>query len=487
MVAAVVSLAGIAALLLPTVAADGLYTKNSPVLQVDGKRYYSEIAQSNHTTIVEFYAPWCGHCQNLKPAYEKAAKSLAGLAKVAAVNCDEEDNKPFCGGMGVKGFPTLKIVKPGKKPGRPVVEEYQGPRSAKGIVDAVKEKISNHVKRLTDGTAEEWLETDKEKPKAILFTDKGTTSALLKALAIDYLGSIAVGQARDKEKKLSEKFGITSYPTFVLLPGGSAEPIKYAEDLQKKPMSKFLSQVAKPNPDPAPKKPKTKPTKAASAKSDSSKLSKASASHKSEESESSRATQTTETIIDDPTDSPGPIPSPDAQKPIQVEVRILPTLASDAEVQQACLTTKAGTCVLFFAPMDEAATAAAAESAVALEALTNIHEKLSARGKIFPFYNVPGAKEIRTALSLGDGLGLVAVNGKKAWVKRFEGREWDQVVIETWIDALRMGEGQKEKLAEGLLTGAKAEQREKESVESEEKLGSTDGKKDADVPEHSEL
>ena len=36
------------------------------------------------------------------------------MAKVAAINCDEESNKPFCGSMGVQGFPTLKIVKPGK-------------------------------------------------------------------------------------------------------------------------------------------------------------------------------------------------------------------------------------------------------------------------------------------------------------------------------------------------------------------------------------
>lgn len=93
------STAIVAAALFPT--AFAFYAKNSPVLQVDGVSYNSLIAKSNYTSIVEFYAPWCGHCQNLKPAYEKAAKSLTGLAKVAAVNCDEEMNKPFCGQMGV--------------------------------------------------------------------------------------------------------------------------------------------------------------------------------------------------------------------------------------------------------------------------------------------------------------------------------------------------------------------------------------------------
>ena len=43
--------------------------------------------------------------------------------------------------MGVQGFPTLKIVRPGKKPGRPIVDAYEGPRTAKGIVEAVKDKV----------------------------------------------------------------------------------------------------------------------------------------------------------------------------------------------------------------------------------------------------------------------------------------------------------------------------------------------------------
>lgn len=62
-----------------------------------------------------------GHCQNLKPVYEKVAKSLKGLAKVAAIDCDEDKNKGLCHEFGVQGFPTLKTFKPGKKKGKPII------------------------------------------------------------------------------------------------------------------------------------------------------------------------------------------------------------------------------------------------------------------------------------------------------------------------------------------------------------------------------
>jgi protein disulfide-isomerase A6 len=155
---------------------------------------YIRTASTALLTHARFYAPWCGHCKNLKPAFETAAKSLAGIAKVAAVNCDEEMNKPFCGQMGVQGFPTLKLVRPSKKPGKPTVEDYQGPRSAKGIVDAVKDKVPNIVKRVHDKNLDEWLQENKDTPKAILFSDKGIVSATVRALAIDFAGIVSVAQ-----------------------------------------------------------------------------------------------------------------------------------------------------------------------------------------------------------------------------------------------------------------------------------------------------
>jgi len=388
---------------------------------------------------------------------------LAGLAKVAAINCDEEENKPFCGSMGVQGFPTLKIVRPGKKPGRPNVEDYQGPRNAKGIVEAVKDKIPNHVKRVTDKNFNEWLAEGKRAHKAILFSDKGTTSALIKAVAIDFLGSINVAQIRDKEKTSAERFGITKFPTLILLPGGEEEHVTYDGDLTKQGISKFFSKVATPNPDPAPKA--AKAAKSPKSSKDSKKASKdkasfssASKSHASADASSSRATQTSDTLDENsnPTESPNPnIVDDSTEKPIKVPgtAPTIPSLDSPTDLQQACLTSKSGTCILLLLPND------AEPSPKTLTTLSEIHAKLSHHGKIFPFYSVSASNtegsKLRTTLSLKPEAEteVLAVNAKKSWVKKYSGA-LDREGLENWVDAIRMGEGIKGALPAELIVAA---------------------------------
>ncbi|KAI9835676.1 MAG: hypothetical protein M1819_001852 [Sarea resinae] len=456
------------------VSSAGLYTKASPVLQVDAKSYDSLIARSNYTSIVEFYAPWCGHCQNLKPAYEKAAKNLNGLAKVAAVNCDDDSNKAFCGGMGVKGFPTLKIVRPSKKPGRPTVEDYQGSRSAKGIVDAVVDRMPNHVKKVTDKGLEEWLTESNGTAKAILFTDKGTTSALIKALAIDFLGGISFAQIRSKEKASVELFGITSFPTLILLPGGTEEILVYDGELKKEALVSFFSQMSPPNPDPAPKKPKsTRKSKdndedfhQSKSDEDSSSFSAASASHASAEASEAKASATSIVLEDNsnPTESPDPIATPDgapAPAPVVDAPKPIPTLETPEQLKKACIGSKTTTCVLAFLPSKPSPETELPERAtLALASLAEISDKYRhMKTPLFPFYGLPAenaaAAELREILGLkGDGeVELVAVNARRTWWRRYSSEDFKQEDVESWIDEIRFGDGKKERLPDGVVDG----------------------------------
>ncbi|KAK4565289.1 hypothetical protein LTR86_003906 [Recurvomyces mirabilis] len=431
-------------LVLPTtLLAESLYSKNSPVLQLDARSFRDQIEKSNHTSLIEFYAPWCGHCKSLQPAFEKAAKSLSGLAKVGAVNCDAEENKPFCGTMGVKGFPTLKIVRPGKKVGRPSVEEYQGGRTAKAMVDAVVERIPNHVARLKGVEYLDWLEGDRS--KAILFTEKGTISALLKALAVDFLGVIDVAQIGKKEKGALEVFDVGKFPTLVLIPADGGDPVKYEGEMKKSALVEFLSRAGTPNPDPAPAQKKaakssTKSDKSKATKS-SSAFSKASASHRSQDSQSAKASQTSETLEDasNPTESPSPnVVDDETQVPVKLPEPATPisSLPDGLSLQQKCLNTKAGTCILALLPSSPEDP----NVARVIASLSEIHHKHEqAKRNLFPFYQLPAsnsqAAALRSKLSLQpEGVEVIAVNE-----------------VEDWIDAIRMGDISKSSLPDALI------------------------------------
>ncbi|RMZ66713.1 disulfide isomerase [Pyrenophora seminiperda CCB06] len=485
--------------------AEGIYAKNSAVVQISGMDYDRVIAKSNYTSIVEFYAPWCGHCKNLKPAYEAAAKSLNGIAKVAAVNCDEEMNKPFCGKMGVQGFPTLKLVRPSKKPGKPTVEDYQGPRTAKGIVEAVKDKVPNMVKRVNDKNLDEWLQENKDTAKAILFSEKGIVSATLRALAIDFAGLVSLAQIRKSEQAAVEKYGITDFPTLILIPNDSHVPIKHEGKADKESMVKFLSRVAPPNPDcPPPKEKKTKEKKPKANKDtkkeskSSSKFAKASASHKSQDKSSAAASATDETVEEPvvPTESPGPnVKDENTPEPIVLpdeELKpTIPLLSESADLQSMCLNEQSKTCILAFLPKDEASVAAS----TAVASLASIHKKYDASGShLFPFFSVsstnPLAASLLTELGLGsaDQVHLIATNGKRAWYKKYSGSAFGVEEIEQWVDAIRMGEGKKEKLPESLLVMAEKPEVKQEKVADPEQVKiSVEEVLDDVSHEHSEL
>ncbi|KAK9835347.1 hypothetical protein WJX81_004050 [Elliptochloris bilobata] len=123
------------------------------VVTLDGEKAFDKAVAESTLLVAEFYAPWCGHCKNLAPEYEKAAKELKGKGSevvLAKVDATLDENKPLATRYGVGGFPTLKIFRNGKVD---APSDYNGPREAAGIVSYL-EKVS--------GPASAELKTAKE-------------------------------------------------------------------------------------------------------------------------------------------------------------------------------------------------------------------------------------------------------------------------------------------------------------------------------------
>ncbi|KAI4463825.1 protein disulfide-isomerase a6 [Holotrichia oblita] len=116
-----------------------LYPSSSDVILLNPNNFDSLVVNNDEVWIVQFFASWCGHCQQLVPEYQKAATALKGVVKVGAINADE--HKDFGKRFDVRGFPTIKIF--GKNKKKP--EEFSGSRNAQGIVDSALNAARNQI------------------------------------------------------------------------------------------------------------------------------------------------------------------------------------------------------------------------------------------------------------------------------------------------------------------------------------------------------
>jgi len=64
---------------------------------------------------VEFYAPWCGHCKQLAPVYEKLGQLFESVDSVVIAKVDMTANELVHPEVKVKGFPTILLFPAGKK------------------------------------------------------------------------------------------------------------------------------------------------------------------------------------------------------------------------------------------------------------------------------------------------------------------------------------------------------------------------------------
>lgn len=104
--------------------AQGFYSANDDVVELNPSNFNREVLQSDSLWLIEFYAPWCGHCQSLTADWKKTATALKGIVKVGAVDADQ--HKSLGGQYGVKGFPSIKIF--GANKSKP--DDYQGTSSS---------------------------------------------------------------------------------------------------------------------------------------------------------------------------------------------------------------------------------------------------------------------------------------------------------------------------------------------------------------------
>jgi protein disulfide-isomerase A6 len=233
----------------------------SAVVDLDSKNFDSVVLKSGKPALVEFFAPWCGHCKNLAPVYEELGTNFAHAnEKVTIAKVDADNHKDLGKRFGVSGFPTLKWFD--GKSDKPV--DYDGGRDleslAKWVTDKtglkmkVKGKLPSHVAILDDKSFKEKVGKDQDVLVAFTapwcgrkspFPTASVGGAVLMttidcknlkpiwedlAKAFSNEPSVIIAQVdaeAENSKALATEQGVQSYPTLKWFKKGSTEPAPY--------------------------------------------------------------------------------------------------------------------------------------------------------------------------------------------------------------------------------------------------------------------
>jgi thioredoxin 2 len=85
-------------------------------IELNAEGFDKQLTQSHVPLLVDFWAPWCGPCRIMAPAYQKSAQLLEPQFRVAKVNTEEQP--ALTARFGIRGIPTLILFANGREVAR---------------------------------------------------------------------------------------------------------------------------------------------------------------------------------------------------------------------------------------------------------------------------------------------------------------------------------------------------------------------------------
>ena len=120
-------------------------TQNEPVYVLVGKAFDEVVLDNTKDVLVEFYAPWCGHCKKIAPIFDELATKLAHNKNLIIAKMDSTANETDK--VSIQGFPTIKFW-PANDKTKPL--DFDGDRTVEGFVQFLNKHATNTIKNEKD-------------------------------------------------------------------------------------------------------------------------------------------------------------------------------------------------------------------------------------------------------------------------------------------------------------------------------------------------
>ncbi|KAJ5246183.1 Protein disulfide-isomerase tigA [Penicillium chermesinum] len=247
-------------LLLGTLSVLGSFANAASVVKDLIPSNFDEVVlKSGKPALVEFFAPWCGHCKNLAPVYEELGAAFAFAEdKVTVAKVDADANRELGKRFGIQGFPTIKWFD--GKSDKP--EEYKGGRDLESLSSFITEKTGiksraaqkepSKVEFLNDATFKTTVGGDKHVLVAFTAPWCGhckTLAPIWETVANDFAleNNVVIAKVdaeAENSRALAKEQGVTGYPTIKFFPAGSTEPEAYSGARSEEAFVEFLNSKA---------------------------------------------------------------------------------------------------------------------------------------------------------------------------------------------------------------------------------------------------
>jgi len=233
----------------------GISLANTAVTVLTPENFDSVVGGSK-SVLVEFYAPWCGHCKTLAPIYEQLGEAFLNNKEVVIANVDADAHRSLGGRFGVSGFPTIKFFPKGKS--EPM--EYSSGRDLDSFIDFIFEQTGVKGKKNTPKEAVLAL-TPENFDKVVMDTDKdvlvefyapwcGHCKTLAPkfekvAAAFSRENNVVVAKVdADKHKDLGGRYEVSGFPTLKFFPKSNKKGEPYNGGREESDLLGFLNEKA---------------------------------------------------------------------------------------------------------------------------------------------------------------------------------------------------------------------------------------------------